>query len=329
MTASKTEARSPAPTPQPADISVAVIYAGDRVEKMSVPLHESGLQVRVEPPDPYSHDIVIADNADRDLGKETLKRPLHDAAVIYRMRGDVFRELELWDMHPIKDWAARKLVLPNVDGAIAVTDRLAAKFRRRTNVSPVGTASLWIRPEEWPTVDHETTALRCCTLTNTNYWRKIRPIVDWAPVVEEVLADVGGHWHVCGDGKHDDRLQAALSEYEHVHFVGYVDARDKLAASNLLLHPSELDGCPNSILEGLASGLPVATNDWPEFIEHDWPVSTLTQPHHLQAQLRAFSNPDVRQQWATAGREYVDEHHRPEHIAGQYERFARRVVADG
>jgi hypothetical protein len=312
-----------APTPAavaPADISVAVIHPGSRVEKVAVPLRESAMDVAIDPPNAYDYDIVLADNADRDLGREVLRKPLHDATLVYRMRGDVFRELELWGMHRLKKWAATDVVLPNVDACIAVTDRLAGKFERETGV-PSASAGLVKDPAEWPTVDHTAHELRCVTLTNADYWRKVEPLIEWAPVVDAVLDDVGGRWRICGDGEHAEKLEIRLRGYDHIEFAGYVDAQDELADANCMLHASRLDGQPNAILEGLAAGLPVVTNDWPEFAAYGPPLHVVTDTAALRERLSAYSDPEMRAERGEAGSNHLHRRHSAAAVARDYERF--------
>jgi len=308
------------------EISTAILYPGNRVEKMSVPLAASNLDVAIEPPDAYDRDIVVVDNADRDLAREVLKNKRTNAQLVYRMRGDVFHELELWEMHRLKKRLATEYVLPNVDGVIAVTDRMAAKFNRETGVSPVGSASLWIRPGEWPTVTHTDTELRILTLTNPNYWEKVRPCVEWADTVDRVLDDVGGHWHICGNGTHTDRLKDQLREYDHVSFAGYVDAKAKLQESNLLIHASDLDGFPNAILEGMASKLPVVTNDYVAFQNHPGPVAVQDSETELGATLYKYQNPTTRQHTGADSLSYVENNHTPERVGQAYEQYCRRLL---
>lgn len=317
------------PAVDPADISVAILYPGNRVRKMSVPLSASEMDVAVEPSDAYERDVVICDNADRDLGKEVLRNRFHDAKLVYRMRGDVFHELDLWGMHPIKHRIATQGVLPRVDGVVAVTDRLAEKYTRKTGV-PSGSAGLSKDPDAWPDVTHTDRALRAVTLTNMDYWRKVSPIVEWAGVVDRLFSDndLSGRWRVCGDGRHAGRLREALAGFEHVEFAGFVDAADELADSNVMFHPSLLDGQPNSILEGMATGIPVVTNDFAAFTEYDGPISVVATERDLVDELHALADPSVRRVEGERNESYVREHHSKAAVARQYERFCQQVVSE-
>jgi len=313
----------------PANIQVAIIHPGQRVNKMVVPLRASDLQLSIDPPDPYAHDIVIADNADTDLGKEVLKYKSHDAQLIYRMRGDIFHELDLWDMNPLKKWVARNIVLPAVDGALCITDRLAQKYQTQTNVSPVGVAGLAKIPSQWPTVNHTNTELQIVTLTNCNYWQKVKPTLDWVGVVDNLLADTGGEWKICGNGKYTHRVMKVLSDYENVTYGGYVDPHKTLANANLMIHATGLDAFPNSVLEGMASNLPVVTNDWVEFEAYDGPITVAKSETQLKEILRSYQAPEKRLADGRANREHIKTNHTPEVIGNQYERFCMAVMQDG
>lgn len=77
-----------------------------------------------------------------------------------------------------------------------------------------------------------------------------------------------------------EMLAAGLGIFKDVHFIGFL-SQPKLmelyASSHLFLHPSEMppdknqEGVPNSILEAMATGLPVAATQHggiPEAVEH-------------------------------------------------------------
>jgi len=77
-----------------------------------------------------------------------------------------------------------------------------------------------------------------------------------------------------------EMLAAGLGIFKNVHFVGFLSQpklRELYASSHLFLHPSETspnqdqEGVPNSILEGMATGLPVAGTRHggiPEAVDH-------------------------------------------------------------
>ena len=312
------------------DISVAILYPGTRVDKMQVPLEATEMDVEVEPADAYDFDIVLLDNADRDMIWPVLRRPISHAKIIYRMRGDLYRELELWDMHPLKKWLATNVVVANVDGAICANEILAEKIRRVSGVRSAGVAGLAKRVDDYPRVQHRGTSLRIITLTNAEYLRKIRPLIEYAPVVEDYLSVIGGRWHIYGEGRHAGLLADGLREFDHVDFRGHTERpKAALADSNLMLHLSNLDALPNSMLEGMASNLPVITNDFEAFEVYNGPIHRIGNETQLLDALRKAQAPPWREDRGCRGREFVRQYHTPEAVGQQYVDFFREVLGGG
>lgn len=293
------------------------MHPSGRVDKLTTPLETTALDVAIDPPDPSAHDVVLIDTPDINLAKAVLRGPLTDATVIYRMRGDVFREMDLWDMPAWKRVAARRIMLSHVDGAIAAGRYLARVYRQETGID-AASVGMPIESDAWPTISHTDGELRAVTLTNAGYRPKVDPIRAWAPVVDGVLEAVGGRWRVCGDGRYADRLADGLDEYDNVEWAGFVDPAAELERSNLMLHPSNLDGQPNAILEGMASNLPVVTNAFGAFTESTLPLQVAHNDDALRLALQQYTDPGVRQAAGAAGRECVAANHSPAEIGRQF-----------
>ncbi|MFN2507720.1 MAG: glycosyltransferase, partial [Chthoniobacterales bacterium] len=107
---------------------------------------------------------------------------------------------------------------------------------------------------------------------------------------------------------------------DRVHFTGFIsqpELRDLLYGSHIFLHPSETgsdgnqEGVPNSLLEAVASGLPVFTTTHggiPEAVENG--VSGVLVPEGdreglARELLRAGEDPEFLTRIATAGAEAV------------------------
>ncbi len=88
----------------------------------------------------------------------------------------------------------------------------------------------------------------------------------------EQMKDAGypGTLTIAGTGFSLDALKAsaAASRYaSHIHFLGFIDDATKvnlLSRSELLVIPSRREGFPRVVAEGMASGLPTATVDFPD-----------------------------------------------------------------
>lgn len=325
MTSAEVEATAVRPQQT---VSVSIIHPGNRLEKMLVPLRTTGLDVRVAPTDPFDADVVVQDMINYHTGPAVLRSKMNGNKFVYRMRGDIFAELSGYDKPKVAKWGAKNVIMPLVDGVIAVTDHFAEKYERKTGVSPVDSAGLWKRPERWDVTDHQDDELRMLTLTNANYVDKVDPILEWAPVVEDYCEDRGGSWAVAGRGRHTNRLDMGLEHYDHVDWLGYIDAEEWLDRSNVLLHPSYLDGQPNAILEGMVTGLPVVTTDWVTFKHFDGPNVIVSEPFELRDQLEQLESPQARQRLGELGRKHIETHHTPEVIGQQYVEFFQELVGD-
>jgi len=304
---------------------VGIAEPSGRVEKMSEPLAAVGIDLDIDPDRLDDVDVLVFDKPSRELFEAAISRVFRSPKVVYRMRGDCYSEYVTEGIPYPKRWLANEVLFRAVDGAVAITQSYADLLAARSGVHPTGVAGLAIDVGDWPRVDHEDDDLRLVTLTNANYRRKIQPIVDSAPLVDDVLGE-GDVWRVCGAGKYEHVLREGLASCERVSFEGFVDARAVLAESNAMVHLSELDGLPNSILEGLASGLPVITNDFTAFVEFGWPLVVTNGGHELVEALAVARDPAWRRATGRAGRRYVAEHHTAEAVGQQYLDFFARVV---
>jgi glycosyltransferase involved in cell wall biosynthesis len=308
------------------DISVAVIEQSDRTDNLIKPLQATEMDVSINPADPYGHDIIVCETPDRRLAKEVFKKPLHDAQLVFRMRGNPFYGIDEWIDSRIKTWLAKSVVMPSVDGCITITPSHAKLFEAETGV-PTETAQLRINPENWPETTHTDRELRILSLTNCMYKPKIDPLVNAAPVVNQILDDVGGQWIIGGKGNYSDRLARGVAEFDNISFPGYVDAHDHFDRTNLLLHLSNLDGWPNVALEAMSSDLPVITNDHHAFIDHDRPNVVVHDEQELRTALQRFTDPDERQKVGQAGYEYVCDEHNDQTVGRSYVQYFKRVLS--
>lgn len=106
------------------------------------------------------------------------------------------------------------------------------------------------------------------------------------------------------------RLAASLGVAERVHFAGRVD-RDAMAGllreSSVALNPSLVDNTPNSVLEALASGVPVVSTNvgGVPFIVEDGRTALLVPPRDPAAMaaavLRVLADEALRGRMAAAG----------------------------
>lgn len=119
---------------------------------------------------------------------------------------------------------------------------------------------------------------------------------------------------IAGEGEERARLEGLrvhLGLTERVTFLGHVaDMPGLLAATDLLCHPSLLDGLPNAVVEALAVGLPVvasAVGGLPELLAED--AGLLVPPQDIRALVvaleRVLAQPEHARALGAAGRRRV------------------------
>jgi len=298
-------------------VDVGVLTGGDRTDKLTGPLATTAATTVVDPDSLAHQDVIICDSPDRQMFRAVATRRLHGTPVLFRMRGDPFWGIDEWIDNRAKRWLSLKM-LEWVDGCLAMAPHQARKYERETGISPA-VVGLPKQVDEWPDPDHTDEELRLVSLTNATYAEKVDPLVDAMPVVQRVLEDLGGEWRI-GSWRTDgyaDRLRSAATEYGRIEFCGRLDAHDALERANVLLHLSELDVLPNAILEGLASGLPVVTNDHVAFRESPAPLAIAATDHQLATRLSRLAAPDVRRELGARGPPHIREHHDPERIGAE------------
>jgi len=307
----------------PNDITVAVRHLGGRAEKLMVPLRASDMEIVVDPPSLDGVDVVMLDQPRYNLAHEVVRNG--DVPVVYRVRGNLWKEMDIRRFGRTKKVVATNLIYPRLDGAIAVDGRLAGIFQDKTGVE-THSAGLVKEPSLWENARHTGSALELLTLTNFNYNQKVMPMKPYIQHINRWLDDNGGHWYLCGEGIHADHFAEYCAGLENVSYHGYVDPHEYLPRMDAMIHVSEFDALPNSVLEGFASNLPVLTNDFAAFDREDAPNITHSSPLAMVDTLKKLRDAEVRQHYGRRGRDYLAAHHSRECVARQYEQAFAQVI---
>lgn len=292
--------------------TTALLSQSDRTYQIEVALDHSDIQYETDPADPWAFDVLVIETPDRKMLRHAVEGKFEDTTVLFRMRGDPYWGIHQWYDHPFppvrwgKKWVALKQ-LEWVDGCVAIAEHQANKYRRKSG-KPTEIVQLSRDVSEWPDTNHTDRELRALSLTNCWYPDKIDPIIKHAGVVNDVLSDVGGQWIIGGKGRYEDRLAEGIAPYEHVHFPGYVDAKERLDEANIMLHFSQLDSFAGAILEGCASQLPVIASDHPAFVNADLPVDVVAGgKERLKPLLYHYADPRARAEKGTENERVVAE----------------------
>ena len=133
---------------------------------------------------------------------------------------------------------------------------------------------------------------------------------------------------LAGDGPEREplaKLATGLGIGDRVHLLGEVDDVPQcLQSAHIMVHPSRSEGMSNTILEGMAAGLPVVaahTGGTPEIVQ-DRQTGLLVPPDDPLALAEALAclldTPGLREQLGNAAHHWVATHCAPAVIAGQY-----------
>jgi glycosyltransferase involved in cell wall biosynthesis len=132
-------------------------------------------------------------------------------------------------------------------------------------------------------------------------------------------------FHICGTGPQEEKLRAAIAAHgleQNVKLCGWLSQEQlaaEYAAAHVFLHPSELtkegdqEGIPNSMLEAMATGLPVVATHHggiPEAVYHgqDGLLVPERQPDQLaQAILTVLRSPEKLAAFSTNAAQSVRE----------------------
>lgn len=140
---------------------------------------------------------------------------------------------------------------------------------------------------------------------------------------------------VVGEGPEASTVRAILGEAPRVRWLGYrEDVPSVMAALDLLVLPSLVEGAPNVVLEAMAARVPVvatAVSGTPELVvqeETGWLVPPADPDRLAAALIDALRDPARLRRAGEAGRARAERRHRVDSMVDRYETVLARL-ADG
>lgn len=135
-----------------------------------------------------------------------------------------------------------------------------------------------------------------------------------------------------GGGELFESLRARASDLDNLHVFGQLD-KSRLPAiyanSDGLLFPSVREGCPNVVLEAMASGIPVVgykATSMPELVT-DGKTGHLSQPTNIEGLVRdiRFVMEDETNNLGQQAQAYVEDNHTFDKISKKYVKIYNRL----
>lgn len=240
---------------------------------------------------------------------------------------------------PLVEWS-----INGSDAVTAVSRFLADQTGRQLALSrPIEVVPNFIDPDRHgapiaPCMP-ERTSERQVTLIHISNFRPLKRLGDVVRIFQRVAARLDARLVLVGDGPEYGSTQALVQELglaDRVRFVGVIDeVAPLLAASDLLLLPSETESFGLVALEAMASGVPVVASlvgGLPEVIEHG--VSGFLAPVGDVAAmadhaLAILADCATRVRFGAAARERAVRHFDWRSVVPRYEEIYERVAAGG
>jgi len=294
-------------------MTVAVVFQSDRAKTVLKPLRAVGIDAKLNPPNPSTHQKIITDY----VGPKVLAWRASGSKVYFRLRGDLWMERNLADHSELTGWLKDYVQFNVLSGVITPDATLANMVAHRPGSVETHVIGLPKAVSEWEQASHASRHLRALTLTNMNYPAKIDPLEEWIGSIDGWLARNGGTWSIAGKGKYADKVASWCRDAYAIDYVGFVDAKEALANANVYLHPTNADiALPNAILEAYASALPVVTNHHDHF--QSAPHRRCDANNDLRTELARLSDPTERERIGNALLDYCTRLHSPEYIGEKY-----------
>jgi len=302
---------------------VAVI-GSKRIDKIREPLESVGVECvivenifkKFKPP----IDAVITDTPGIGILKGwVVKKVNNNIPLIYRMRGNYWQEVRSEGrLSKLREYIANKLIFRLCDCVIVVNHYLRKEFQKRVKFENVAVVGLPIDVTKFKFEHNKKFNFNIVTLTNFNYWEKIKPIFSYLDVVDKFLKEVGGKWYIAGKGKYVKDFLRAIEKYETVEYCGYVKPEEFLKKGSVMLHFSEFEGLPNAVLEGMAAGLPVVVNDYEPLAEIEGVIVIKNKEELKNWLYKIYFNPSLRRKISAKNTKYVDRNYKLHIIGAMY-----------
>ncbi len=277
----------------------------------------------------FRGDVVFVDIAGFQILLGWLIKKINKGkcVIIYRARGDYTEEL-----YPIKRALVTAIIKACCDRVVTVSYNLKKNFIRKNIFTKEGISCIPI-PKS---VDKFSKDVRdynnkfiLITITNFDYFGKIKPLFDVAKTVNDWLERIDGLWLILGAGKYLNNFIKFLKKNRlyRLKCVGFVnDVHRYLQMADVMIHLSRLEGLPNSVLEGMLAGLPVIVNDYEPLREID-PVIVIKDERELIRLLEElYDNPKSRRKFGHISHKYVKNNFNYNKIGLKFKKFLESII---
>lgn len=288
------------------------LIGGNRLNKIRGPLEKVGINcaipLKFRELLKHEYDIIIVDIAGFRILLGWVNKILHGSILVYRARGDFTKEINVFKKFLIS------LIIKNTCDAIIFVSHFLKKrfFEERIVVKCMEVVEIPKDVEKYASKSellHHNSNFVVVTLTNFDYFDKIKILVEYLKPVDTFLSEIGGKWYIAGKGKYVEYFKKKSESFENVEYVGFIDPRGLLSKAKVMLHLSELESLPNAILEGMAARLPVIVNDYEPLKKIGYVVVVRNEKELIDWLGKFYENPALRRKYGLKGYKYAKTKH--------------------
>lgn len=163
-------------------------------------------------------------------------------------------------------------------------------------------------------------------------WKGVLTLADaWSRVAQSIPR---AHLILVGEGEEEEEMRRRLDGADRVHWLGFrTDVPQVMAALDVLVYPSVMEGFGLAAVEGMASGLPVIVAEagsLPEVVG-DSGAGRFVAPHDPSglgaAIVELVRDPELRRAMGARGRARVEEAFDLERMVDRYEEVLREAAS--
>lgn len=155
------------------------------------------------------------------------------------------------------------------------------------------------------------------TVMNFNFWHKAKGIIEIAKILSRLSREINRpiEYTIVGNGhlrrKIEQTAKALENDFLKINFTGFDDPKKYFTKADIFAYCSGFDNMPISVIEAMASGLPVISNKVgavPEIIANGIDGFISPDPADYQYNLNhVLEDSDLRQKLGRAARQKVKE----------------------
>jgi glycosyltransferase involved in cell wall biosynthesis len=170
----------------------------------------------------------------------------------------------------------------------------------------------------------------------TNFWfpEKARGVEHLLSLIQQTLATSPNtkiQVTIVGDGVYLEKIKRSAANLPfEISFPGWSDPRKFFSTTNLFLYYSFHDNMPNALLEAMASGLPVMTNEVgavSEMIVHERDgLVPSSDEQYIQYLRQLLTDSKARQKLAQAARARIEKDFSWDRVIGRYLEIYRKFL---